>query len=124
MDVITLTGLRVRGHHGVYDFERRDGQEFVIDVSLGLDTSAAASSDELPDTVHYGKLAERLVAVVAGQPVNLLETLAGRLAEVCLADPRVVECEVTVHKPAAPIPHDFADVAVTVRRQAPARVAQ
>lgn len=118
MDVITLTGLRLRGYHGVHGFERRDGQEFVIDVSLGLDTAVAARSDDLRDTVDYGQLADRLAEVVTGTPVNLLETLAGRLAEVCLADPRVAGCEVTVHKPAAPIRHDLTDVAVTVRRQA------
>ena len=115
-DRIALTGLRVRGHHGVYDFERRDGQDFVVDVTLEVDTSAAAKSDDVADTVHYGELAEALAAVVAGEPVNLLETLAERLATVCLADSRVTAADVTVHKPQAPIPHMFADVAVTIRR--------
>jgi dihydroneopterin aldolase len=115
-DRIALTGLRVRGRHGVYDFERRDGQDFVVDVTLELDTSAAAKSDDVADTVHYGELAEAIAAVVAGEPVNLLETLAERLATVCLADPRVTAAEVTVHKPQAPIPQAFADVAVTIRR--------
>ncbi len=117
-DRIALTGLTVRGRHGVFDFERRDGQDFVVDVELEIDTSVAAASDELGDTVHYGELAEGLAAVVAGEPVNLLETLAGRLAEVCLADPRVAAATVTVHKPQAPIPLSFADVAVTIRREA------
>jgi dihydroneopterin aldolase len=115
-DRITLTGLRVRGHHGVYPEERRDGQFFVVDVTLLVDTAPAAASDDVADTVHYGELAERLAAVVAGEPVNLLETLAARLAEVCLADARVATCEVTVHKPQAPIAQEFADVAVTIRR--------
>jgi 7,8-dihydroneopterin aldolase/epimerase/oxygenase len=115
-DQISLTGLRVRGRHGVYDFERAQGQEFVVDVVLAMDLSAAAGSDDVTDTVHYGQLAERLVAVVAGEPVNLIETLADRLATVCLADHRVAAAEVTVHKPQAPIPHEFSDVAVTLRR--------
>jgi 7,8-dihydroneopterin aldolase/epimerase/oxygenase len=115
-DVISLTGLRVRGRHGVYDFERAQGQEFVVDVALEMDLSVAADSDDVLDTVHYGELAERLVEVVAGEPVNLLETLADRLATVCLADPRVAAATVTVHKPQAPIPHEFSDVAVTLRR--------
>lgn len=115
-DTIALTGLRVRGHHGVFDFERRDGQDFVVDVVLELDTRPAAASDALADTVHYGELAEGLAAVVAGEPVSLLETLAARLAEVCLADARVGAATVTVHKPQAPIPLAFADVAVTIRR--------
>ena len=113
---IELRGLRVRGHHGVYDFERAEGQDFLIDVTLELDLAKAAASDDVTDTVHYGELAERLAAVVAGEPVNLIETLADRLVAVCLADARVAAATVTVHKPHAPIPRDFADVAVTLRR--------
>ena len=115
-DRISLHGLRVRGHHGVFDFERRDGQDFVVDVDLELSLAPAAASDDVTDTVHYGELAGRLAEVVAGEPVNLIETLAERLASVCLADARVTAATVTVHKPQAPIPHQFADVAVTVRR--------
>jgi len=115
-DRITLTGLRVRGFHGVFDFERRDGQDFVVDVQLELDLAPAAASDDVADTVHYGELAEALAKVIAGDPVNLIETLADRLAGVCLRDPRVAAATVTVHKPGAPIPLEFADVAVTVRR--------
>jgi dihydroneopterin aldolase len=118
-DLIQLTGLRVRGRHGVFDFERAEGQDFVVDVALRLDTSAAAASDDLSDTVHYGELAEALAAVVAGEPVNLLETLAARLAEQCLADRRVTAATVTVHKPQAPIPLTFTDVAVTIHRERP-----
>ncbi|GIG58721.1 dihydroneopterin aldolase [Longispora fulva] len=118
MDSIELRGLRARGYHGVYDFERAAGQDFVVDVTLDLDLGKAASTDDVSDTVHYGELAGQLVAVIAGEPVNLIETLAERLAEVCLGDPRVASCVVTVHKPQAPIPHEFADVAVTVRRKA------
>ena len=113
---ITLTGLRVRGHHGVYGFEREQGQDFVVDVVLELDLAPAARTDDVADTVHYGELAEALVKIVAGEPVNLIETLADRLASACLADSRVGAATVTVHKPGAPIPHEFADVAVTIRR--------
>jgi dihydroneopterin aldolase len=118
-DHIVLTGLTVRGNHGVFDFERRDGQDFVVDVDLELDTTKAAATDELADTIHYGELAEGLAAVIAGEPVNLLEALADRLAGVCLADARVAAATVTVHKPQAPIPLTFADVAVTIRRERP-----
>jgi dihydroneopterin aldolase len=114
---ITLTGLRARGHHGVYDFEREQGQDFIVDVTVELDLSKAAATDDVAETVHYGQLADRLVEIVAGDPVNLIETLADRLATACLADPRVDAATVTVHKPQAPIPYDFADVAVTIRRQ-------
>ncbi|MCI4063123.1 dihydroneopterin aldolase [Micromonospora sp. R77] len=115
-DRIELTGLRAYGRHGVYDFERAQGQEFVVDAVLELDLAPAARSDEVTDTVHYGELAEKLVAVVTGEPVNLIETLADRLLAVCLAEPLVGAATVTVHKPEAPIPHTFADVAVTMRR--------
>jgi dihydroneopterin aldolase len=113
---IRLTGLRVRGHHGVFEHERRDGQDFVVDAVLELDTSAAAKSDDLADTVDYGALAEGLAAVVEGEPCNLIEAVADRLLEVCLRDPRVARAEVTLHKPSAPIPRTFADVSVTVQR--------
>jgi dihydroneopterin aldolase len=115
-DRIELTGLRARGFHGVFDFERRDGQDFVVDVLLELDLAPAAASDDVADTVHYGELADALAAVITGEPVDLIETLADRLVTVCLADPRVAAATVTVHKPGAPIPHEFADVAVTLRR--------
>lgn len=115
-DRITLTGLRVRGHHGVLPDERAHGQEFVVDAALEVDLRLAGGSDDLADTVDYGLLAERLAAVVAGEPVDLLESLATRLTEVCLADPRVVSVEVTVHKPGAPITVPFTDVSVTVVR--------
>ncbi|HEX6076101.1 MAG TPA: dihydroneopterin aldolase [Micromonosporaceae bacterium] len=116
-DRIRLTGLRARGHHGVFDVERKLGQDFVVDVTLEFDTRRAGHTDDLADTVHYGELADRLVAVVTGEPVNLLETLAARLAAVCLSYP-VRAAEVTVHKPQAPIGHEFTDVAVTIRREA------
>lgn len=118
MDRIVLTGLRAFGHHGVYEVERATGQEFVVDVVLELDLAPAAGSDDVADTVDYAALAERLAAVVSGPPVNLIETLAERLAQVCLADERVAAVEVTVHKPQAPVGVTVADVAVTIRRTA------
>jgi dihydroneopterin aldolase len=116
MDQIALTGLRVWGRHGVLAQERRDGQDFVVDAMLTVDTRAAAASDDLGDTIDYAGVADRLAAVVAGEPVDLIETLAARLADACLQDERVISVRLTVHKPAAPIPHAFADVAVTVVR--------
>lgn len=115
-DQIVLRGLRGVGHHGVYAEERAAGQPFVIDVTLRLDTRTAAVSDDVADTVHYGELAQRVVAVITGEPVNLLETLAQRVADLCL-EPLVVDSvEVTVHKPEAPVGVPFDDVAVTVVR--------
>ena len=115
-DRIALTGLRVRGHHGVLPEERRDGQDFVVDVVLHLDLAPAGRSDDLTRTVHYGELAEALAAVVEGEPVDLVEALAERLADVCLAHDLVRRVEVTVHKPHAPIAREFADVSVALVR--------
>ena len=115
-DRIALTGLRVRGHHGVLPEERRDGQDFLVDVVLHLDLAPAGRSDDLTRTVHYGELAEALAAVVEGEPVDLIEALAERLADVCLAHDLVRRVEVTVHKPQAPIAREFADVSVALVR--------
>lgn len=115
-DRIELTGLRVRGRHGVLPAERELGQEFVVDVALLLDTAPAAAGDDLTRTVHYGELAQRLAEVVEGEPVALIETLAQRLADVCLEHEVVESARVSVHKPAAPIPLPFDDVVVTIER--------
>jgi dihydroneopterin aldolase len=116
LDRLVLTGLRAVGHHGVLDHERRDGQEFVVDVELGLDVRAAASGDDLAATVHYGELAERLHAAISSDPVDLIETLAERLAGICLREPPVAWVDVTVHKPHAPIRVAFDDVSLTIHR--------
>lgn len=115
-DRLALRGLRGVGHHGVFDHERRDGQEFVVDVELGLDTRPAAAGDDLAATVHYGELAERLHSSLTSDPVDLIETLAQRLAEICLAEPPVSWVSVTVHKPHAPIAVPFDDVTLTIHR--------
>lgn len=115
-DRIELTGLRVRGNHGVFEHERRDGQDFVIDLVLWVDSRPAAASDDLNDTVDYGALAQRAHDIVAGEPRNLVETVAAEIADDIAADEKVYAVEVTVHKPSAPIPLSFTDVAVTARR--------
>ena len=115
-DRITLTGLRVRGNHGVYDHERRDGQEFVVDLTVWVDLDRAGETDELDDTLNYGALAQRAAKIVAGPPRNLLESVGAEIAAEVMTDPRPHAVEVTIHKPNAPIPLDFADVAVTIRR--------
>jgi 7,8-dihydroneopterin aldolase/epimerase/oxygenase len=116
MDRVALRGLRARGRHGFLPAERELGQEFVVDVVLGLDTRPAAADDDLSRTVDYGALAGRLVDVIEGPPVKLIETLAERLAASCLDHPQVEEAEVIVHKPNAPMPYRFDDVTVTIHR--------
>jgi dihydroneopterin aldolase len=115
-DRIELRGLRVRGHHGVYEHERRDGQDFVVDITVWMDLTAAARSDRLRDTLDYGALAQRAAAIVGGPACNLIEAVAGRVADDVFADVRVQTVEVVLHKPQAPIPLEFADVAVVARR--------
>ena len=125
---IQLTGLRVFAHHGVFDFERQNGQEFIIDASVWVDASDAVANDNVAATVHYGELADAIAANVAADPVDLIETLAWRLLRMVLAfgssaDPAragarvspVIKAEITVHKPNAPINHPFDDVSVTVK---------
>ena len=115
-DELTIRGIECFGHHGVLDFERVDGQVFVIDLTLGLDTAPAAASDHLRDTVDYGSLVAQVKTAVETDPVDLIETLAQRISDVCLTDDRVDWARVTVHKPEAPIEATFSDVAVTITR--------
>jgi dihydroneopterin aldolase len=117
-DRIELVGLRARGFHGVLEHERRDGQDFVVDVALEVDTASAAAADDLTQTVDYATLAESVVAVVTGEPVDLIETLAQRIADVCLRDTRVEAVDVAVHKPFAPVTVPVEDVVVRIRRTA------
>jgi dihydroneopterin aldolase len=115
-DRISLLGLRAFGRHGVLDHERVNGQEFVIDAVLMVDTRPAAAADDLALTADYGALADRLAGIVTGPPVALIETLAGRLAAACLDERVVQEVEITVHKPHAPVAQHVADISVTIRR--------
>lgn len=116
---IRLEGIRAFGHHGVLPEERRDGQEFVIDVDLSVQIGVAARSDRVADTVHYGALAQRIVAAVERDPVDLIETLAARLVELCMEHPLVEAAHVTVHKPSAPVGVPFGDVSVSLGRSRP-----
>lgn len=115
-DRIMLTGLEVFAWHGVLESERRDGQRFVVDVVIELDARPAAASDALSDTVDYGLLAIRVHDAVAAEPVNLIETVAHRVADVALSFEEVGWVQVTLHKPDAPVAIRFSDVAVTIER--------
>ncbi|RVW00559.1 dihydroneopterin aldolase [Rhodococcus xishaensis] len=115
-DRIELRGLKVRGNHGVFDYEKRGGQEFFVDVTLWMDLAPAAASDDLADTFDYGDLARRAAAIVAGPSRDLIETVAGEIADDVMGDARVERVEVALHKPSAPIPLTFSDVAVVATR--------
>jgi dihydroneopterin aldolase len=116
MDRITLTGVTAVGHHGVFDFERREGQPFVVDAVLYLDFAKAAESDDVRDTAHYGEVAQRITEWISGEPLNLIEALAVRIADSLLSEFPLQAVDVTVHKPQAPIEVPFGDVAVSVHR--------
>jgi dihydroneopterin aldolase len=116
LDRLAVLGIEAVGHHGVFEFEKREGQVFRVDLVLGLDTRAAADSDDLSDTVDYGGLVAQVKQAIETDPVDLIEKLAARIAGLCLADERVQWTEVTVHKPDAPIEATFSDVALTIRR--------
>ena len=116
-DELSVLGIECHGYHGVFEHERREGQVFVVDLTLGLDTSSAAASDDLRDTVDYGSLVGQVKAAVESNPVDLIETLAHRVAGVCLTNGRVEWVKVTVHKPDAPIQARFADVALTILKR-------
>jgi dihydroneopterin aldolase len=115
-DRLAVLGIEAYGHHGVFDFERREGQIFKVDLVLGMDSRPAARSDDLQDTVDYGTLVAAVKKAVENDPVDLIETLAERIADVCLTDTRVQWTEVTLHKPEAPIEATFQDVALTIFR--------
>ena len=115
-DELSVTGIECFAHHGVFDFERREGQTFVVDLVLGLDTRAAAASDDLGDTVDYGTLVADVKAAVERDPVDLIESVVQRIADVCLLDRRVQWARVTLHKPDAPIDATYSDVALTITR--------
>jgi dihydroneopterin aldolase/2-amino-4-hydroxy-6-hydroxymethyldihydropteridine diphosphokinase len=116
LDRIALTGIGATGHHGVHQFERDEGQPFLADVVLHLDTRRAAAGDDLARTIDYGVVARRVHAVLAGEPVALIETVAERIAATVLADAGVHTVDVTVHKPQAPVEVPFEDVSVSIRR--------
>lgn len=115
-DRIELRGLRAFGYHGVFDHERRDGQEFIVDLTVQTDFTEAVVTDDVAATVDYGRLADTAAAIVRGTPRDLIETVAAEIADAVVADPRVAAVEVVVHKPSAPVPHSFADLRVATRR--------
>lgn len=119
IDSIRLTGLRIFAHHGVLDFERENGQEFIIDLEIAVDLAPAAASDDVTKTIHYGELAEAVYAAVQADAVDLIETVAERVAAIALGYERAVQVTVTIHKPAAPITVPFGDVSVTITRSRP-----
>lgn len=117
-DEIRLIGIGGYGYHGALASERQEGQPFHADVVLYLDTAAAARTDELGHTADYSAVAKAVVEVIEGEPANLIETLAARIADVALGF-GAAKVDVTLHKPQAPLGVPFSDVQVHVSRTAP-----
>ena len=115
-DRIELKGIEVVARHGVLEHEKQEPQVFRIDLTLYLDLSNAGTSDDLADTVDYGKLAQVAHDLVQSESHDLIESVAQQIATAVLDEPLVDRVTVTVHKPEAPIPLTFSDVAVTVDR--------
>ena len=116
-DRIELTGLECFGYHGVFDEEKRTGQPFIVDITCWLNFAEAAADDDLTKTINYAELAEVAAEVVEGPARDLIETVATDLANAAMRRfEELYAVEVTIHKPNAPIPRTFGDVAVVARR--------
>ena len=116
-DRIELRGLECFGYHGVFEEAKRTGQTFLVDLICWLDCAEAARTDDLNLTINYADLAHMAHTIVSGPSCDLIETVAANIADSAMAEyPQLHAVEVTVHKPQAPIPLSFADVAVVARR--------
>ncbi len=116
-DQISVTGIKAFGYHGVLPHEAVDGQEFIVDLKVDLDLRAASISDDLNDTINYADLAQIVYNNIVGERVQLIERLAGRIADEIMAAHKVIRSiQVTVHKPHAPVTLDFDDISVTITR--------
>jgi dihydroneopterin aldolase len=116
-DTISITGLRLTGYHGVFEHEKREGQEFSVDLEIELDLSSAGNTDELQNTLDYSVVVDEVAQRVTGESVDLIETLAHGIAQLVLSHPQPTAVTVTVHKPQAPVGHPVEDIAVTMRRE-------
>ena len=116
-DTISITGLRLTGYHGVFEHEKTDGQVFIIDLAIEMNTQQAGHSDDLADTLDYSVVVDEVAKRVTGKSVDLIETLAEDIARMVLSHPGPRAVTVTVHKPEAPVGHPVADIAVTIRRE-------
>ena len=114
-DQINIIGIKGFGHHGVLESERKNGQEFIVDLNLNLNLQEL--HDDLTNTVDYSKLVELISFEISNNPVNLIETLAERIAVKVLSyDQKIDLVSVTVHKPSAPVTSKVTDISVTVSK--------
>ena len=118
MDQIFLTGIKGFAFHGVYPEERREGQNFSVDIIANVDLYPAGTSDDLNDAVDYSLVARAAHEELIGEPLNLIESVAERIAKRVLADfESIISVKVKVHKPDAPVGLEIADIAVEIERK-------
>ena len=116
-DLIKVTGIWGFGYHGVLEHEAKNGQDFFVDLEISLDLTKSSKSDDLKDTIDYGSLADLVVEEITGERVELIEKLAGRIADRIKGQFAEIEnIAVTVHKPKAPVSAQVADISVTITR--------
>lgn len=116
-DLISIKGIQGFGYHGVFEHEAKNGQEFFVDVEIQVDLSKASHSDDLNDTIDYGAIATLVVDEITGERVQLIEKLAGRIADrIKVASQKIERVSVTVHKPKAPVSAEVSDISVTISR--------
>jgi len=116
-DKISIKGIKGFGYHGVFDFEKRDGQDFYVDLDIEIDLSAASKSDKLGDSVDYSLLTAIAKEAIEKLQFDLIERLAGFIADTIKENfPAINSIAVTVHKPAAPVQESVTDIAVTILR--------
>jgi len=116
-DQIRVTGIKAFGYHGVLPHEASEGQEFIVDLLITLDLRAVSLSDDLNETINYADLAQIAHDNIVGERVQLIERLAGRIAEeISSAYSQITSVSVTVHKPHAPVTVDFEDISVSITR--------
>lgn len=116
IQTIKLAGIDAFGHHGVFDFEKQNGQQFLIDAEIEFDASEAIASDDVANTLNYAQLAELIKQNVESDPVDLLETLVSRVTRMLIAlDPKIISVFIRITKPSAPMDSSLGKVSISAR---------
>lgn len=118
MDKIIIKDLHIFAYHGVNEEEKRDGQNFYLDITAFLDASVPCVSDNVEDTVSYAKMIKKIIPAFTAEKYDLIEKAAQVTAD-CILDnfDQIKAVEITLKKPEAPVKADFAYVAVEIRRE-------
>lgn len=101
LDRILISDLSVRCIIGVWEEERREKQDVLINIILFTDLSKEGKSDRFEDAVDYREIKKRVMAMAENSRFHLLEALAEATAKICLDHPRVKEVLIRAEKPSA-----------------------